>query len=152
MTPEDRQTNNALSFLDPMLTAGGFKLRPISYFSINAMRTLGLKIGRGKEATEALSPSEMADQLHTLLFIQAADLGAVSRAVRGFVAASKNENEAAAWEVLQNDFITPFLADIPPEGIAAVYEQMSSMTEVEAALVEAKAPKDQRPERTDPKL
>lgn len=151
-----RETKNALSFLDTMVTAGGFGLRPPGYFTVNALRTLDMKLGKGRDACAELTPSAMTEQVHAFLFIQAAPLDSVSRGIRYYERLINPRGDTAplapedAWDEFMIKFVDPFLAQIPPEGIAAAYEQLGTLDEADAAVVDAAPPADQGRERPDP--
>jgi hypothetical protein len=151
-----RESKNALAFLDSIVSAGGFQLRQPGYFTVNAMRTLDMKLGKGKDACAELSAAAMSEQVHAFLFIQAAPLESVSRGIRFYERLVSPRNDAAplspedAWDEFTIKFVDPFLAQIPPEGIAAAYEQLGTLDEADAAVVDAAPPADQRRERPDP--
>ena len=151
-----RESKNALAFLDSIVSAGGFPLRPPGYFTVNAMRTLDMRLGKGKDACADLSASAMSEQVHAFLFIQAAPLEAVSRGIRFYERLVSPRGDAAplspddAWDEFMIKFVDPFLAQIPPEGIAAAYEQLGTLDEADAAVVDASPPAEQRRERPDP--
>lgn len=153
----NREQKNALSFLDSLVSAGGFSLRTPGYFTVNALRTLDMKLGKGKSVCETLSENELKDQVHAFLFIQAAPLESVSRAIRSYEGLVHPKGDAvalspaAAWEEFLIRFVDPFLAEIPPEGIAAAYEQIETLDEADAAMVDAVPPADQTKDRPDPK-
>jgi len=152
----NRESKNALAFLDSIVTAGGFSLRPPGYFTVNALRTLDMKLGKGKDVCATLSESAMKEQVHAFLFIQAAPLDTVSRAIRFYDRLVSPRGDAVplspddAWDEFMIKFVDPFLAQIPPEGIAAAYEQLGTLDEADAAVVDAKPPADAGRERPDP--
>jgi len=151
-----RESKNALAFLDSIVTAGGFQLRPPGYFTVNALRTLDMKLGKGKDVCADLSETAMKEQVHAFLFIQAAPLDSVSRGIRFYDRLVEPRGDAAplspdeAWDEFMIKFVDPFLAQIPPEGIAAAYEQLGTLDEADAAVVDAIPPPDQRRDRPDP--
>lgn len=151
-----RESKNALSFLDTIVTAGGFTLRPPGYFTVNALRTLDMSLGKGKDACAVLTESQMREQIHAFLFIQAAPLDQVSRAIRAYdrlISPRGDEaplSPADAWDEFMIGFVDPFLAQIPPDGISAAYEMLATLDEADAAVVDAKPPADQGRERPDP--
>jgi len=151
-----RESKNALAFLDSIVTAGGFQLRPPGYFTVNALRTLDMKLGKGKDVCADLSETAMKEQVHAFLFIQAAPLDSVSRGIRFYDRLVEPRGDAAplspdeAWDEFMIKFVDPFLAQIPPEGIAAAYEQLGTLDEADAAVVDAIPPTDQRRDRPDP--
>jgi len=157
MSTTPRESKNALAFLDLIVTAGGFQLRPAGYFTVNCLRALDMKLGKGKEVCGELSPSAMTEQVHAFLFIQAAPLETVSRGIRFYdrLVSPRNEEPPLspedAWDEFMIKFVDPFLAQIPPEGIAAAYEQLGTLDEADAAVVDAAPPADQGRERPDPK-
>lgn len=147
-----RESKNALAFLDSIVTAGGFPLRPPGYFTINALRTLDMKLGKGV----VLGESEMKEQVHAFLFIQAAPLDSVSRGIRFYERLISPRGDATplspedAWDEFMIKFVDPFLAQIPPDGISAAYEQLGTLEEADAAVVDAVPPADAGRERQDP--
>jgi hypothetical protein len=150
-TTPDRATQNALSFVDTILAAGGFRLRPLSYALINHLRLLEMQLGAGKEAMDALTGEQKLDQIHAFLYIQAGPLPEVARAVRAYVKArSSGTDQATAWEDWLINHVDPFLTQIPPDGIAAAMEQIEQLGEVDAAIVTAEPPAHHKPERQDP--
>jgi hypothetical protein len=144
MNPRDR--SNALAFLDQLVSPGGFKFRPFSYGTINNMRLLGMALGRGKAAVEALTGQQKADQIHAFLFIQAAPLPVVSAAVRKHSGYLGEEGATAesAFEKFMIEHVEPWLSEIPPEGIAAASTQLEQLGELAAAVVEAKPEQGQK--------
>ena len=151
-----RESKNALAFLDSIVTAGGFQLRPPGYFTVNALRTLDMKLGKGKDVCDNLGEFAMKEQVHAFLFIQAAPLDSVSRGIRFYERLVSPRGDTApltpddAWDEFMITFVDPFLAQIPPEGIAAAYEQLGTLDEADAAVVDAAPPHDQGRERPDP--
>lgn len=147
MAEEKRERLNALSFLDSMVASGGYKLRPAGYLTVNCLRLLEMSLGRGDEALAALSRQEMEEQVYAFLFIQAAPVPQVNRAVRQYerarfprgagVAPMSRED---AWNQFIDEHVAPFLAEIPPDGVAAVYEQLQQLEEADAATVDAEPP------------
>lgn len=150
MTDPKRERKNALAFLQTLVSPGGFKIRPIGYLTIANIQLLGLDFG-GKRGDDG-KPRELTkqeirirkDHVHAFLFIQAADLSHVARAIRAHEKLLDDVEQEEAFDRFIVEWVTPWLADIPPEGISAAYEQLGQLDEIDAAVVTATPPADQK--------
>jgi hypothetical protein len=150
MNPEERSQKNSLAFSETTATPAGFKMRPVGYKTLSWMRLLELTLGEGEAAMAALSQSQKMDQLHAFLFIQSAPIDMVHRAVRSYVKRRAGQPANAALSAIALEFFHPWLADLPPDALDLAGEQLGEMDEITAAVVDAKPPKDHKPERPDP--
>ncbi len=149
MEPGSREEKNSLAMLDHLAGMGGYQLRPPSYYTVENVRLLELCFG-DKERLKELPAAALQDELHAYLFIQAAPLPAVARAVRGYRAArAKMEREAAFTDFIC-DHVEPFLATLTPDIRAELAEQLTGFDEIEAARVDASPPPGGKTERHDP--
>lgn len=150
MNPDSREEKNSLAFLDYLAGAGGYQLRPPSYYTLETMHLLELALIAGKEAWAALDPDAQRDEIHAYLFIQAAPLPAVARAVRAFRKARRTQPRPELWEDWVCEHLEPFLATLAPEHKAALEDQLEALDEIDAARVSASPPPGGKSERTDP--
>lgn len=151
----ERSRKNALAFLETLVSPGSFTIRPIGYLTISNIQLLGLNFGGGKKGNDGeplpLTPAEQRRQrrqrrhVHAFLFLQAAPLPEVSRAIRAHEKLLDAETPAEdAFDAFMAGHVDPWLAVIPPEGIAAAYEQLAQLDEIDAAVVTAAPPDAQK--------
>ena len=149
MNPADRQRKNALAFLENLVTPGGFEIRPLGYLTVLQIKLLGLRFGAEKK-DDAEPGSVPMDPVHAFLFIQAAPLPRVTRAVRAHSKWLKTMSPEDALEEFLVEYVEPWLAEIPPEGIEAAFEQLSQLDEIDAAAITAEPPPGSKAEPPDP--
>lgn len=140
MEPGSRAEKNSLAFLDHLAGVGGYTLRPPGYLTLEQVGLLELRLVRGKDEYEALSASEKLDEIHAYLFVQAAPLPTVSRAVRSFRKARAALPRDEAFEEFMVNHVEPFLATLTPDIKAELKEQLGQLDEIEAARVDAEPP------------
>lgn len=152
MTPDSREEKNALAFLDHLAGTAGYKLRAPGYLTLQNIQLLGLAIGQGEEARATLDADALRDEVNAYLFIQAALLPTVSRAVRAYRAALRQHAGArpVPWETFLCEHVEPFLAELVPADQAALAEQLGTLDEIAAARVNADPPPGQKKDRPDP--
>lgn len=148
LSAQQRDAKNALAFIDHVGEVTGRKMRPPSLYSLNAMRILGLVKADedGKVVkNEQVLPQDVMD---AYMFIHAAPVPDVSRAVRKF---SREAGTPEAWEAFMNEDVAPFLATLSPEAVESLQDELESMDEIEAAQVNAKPPeREGKAESPDP--
>ncbi len=153
--PEDeaetkqRETKNALSFLGRLAGTGGYKLRAVGYYTMEAIKLFGLAFG-DPESWQKLEQTLQRDHVHALMFIQGAPIPEVERAARRFTRIEKTDGREAAWEDFVCDIVAPFLATLGTDAQVDMLDQFEQMSEAGAAIVEARPPKGQKRERPDP--
>jgi hypothetical protein len=145
MTPSDRARKNGLSFLETLVSPGGFTIRPLGYLTVVNIQLLGLQFGTADKS----APVPM-DHVHAFLFIQAAPLTRVSRAIRAHSKLLATTPPEEAFEEFLVTHVEPWLAEIPPDGIAAAFEQLSQLDEIDAAAIVASPPPGQKSDPPDP--
>lgn len=151
MHPKSREEKNALAFLDHLAREGGYKLRPPGYQTAINLQLLESRFLTGGEVWKALSADEQRDELHAYVFIQAAPLPLVARAVRKFRRDRATHPREDLWEDFVCEVIEPFLAELAPEDRAEIEQQLGSLDEIEAARVIATPPSGgKNTERPDP--
>jgi len=150
MEPGSREEKLALSFLDHLAGIGGHKLRPVSYLTLEQVGLLELNLARGDEGRAALDPNALQDEIHTYLFLQAAPLPDVSRAVRKFRRERATKDRAEAFEDFVVNYVEPFLATLAPEEKAELAESLEGLDQVVAAQIVPAPPPGQKRETPDP--
>lgn len=150
MEPGSREEKNALAFLDHLAGVGGHKLRPVSYLTLEQVALLELRLAGGDEARATLDANGLQDEIHTYLFLQAAPLPVVSRAVRAFRRLRAGKARAEAFEEFIVEHVEPFLATLAPEDKADLAASLESLDQIGAAQVTPVPPPGQKREHPDP--
>lgn len=138
-----RNRKNALAFLQTLVTPGGFQIRELGYQTIANIQLLGLEFSQPADAAgkplELTPPQKRVrrDSVHAYLFIQAAPLVDVARAIRAHSKLLDTMPPAEALDEFMVTVVEPWLATIPPDGITAAYEQLAQLDEIDAAVVKA---------------
>ena len=122
-TPEQRADLQTDAFIEPPAEIAGMKLRPFSAGTLTIARKLRLSVVTG-EGFDGLTNEDKQKQLTTLLFIQAAPLPTVLKAV------AVARKDFAAFE---DEYLLPFELTLPVDAIPAVLEQLQGTVQQVAA-------------------
>lgn len=131
-------------------------LRTDSYWLGNNVGILALALGQSdsvRARRAALKPHERRDEFNALMFLQAAPLIAVTRAMRNYVRRLDAVGREKAFEEFMEFAVEPSLATLPPECEQALSAQLREMHEAVAAMVNVEPPPRQqsnRPDERDP--
>lgn len=157
MTPEppSRADLLARAFIEAGYSAPDERigiLRRDSYWLWNNVGILGLAIGGSdsvKVRRAALTKMRKRDEFNALMFLQAAPLREVTRAMRNFTRRTDAVGHDAAFEEFIEFAVEPTLATLPPEAEAALAQQLAEMSEAAVAMVNATQPAAQQSNRPD---
>jgi len=137
MNPEQRTETQLDTFIEPPAQVGTLTLRPFSAGTLTLCRKLGLTmIVGGADEKAAITEEEKQRQITTFIFIQAAPLEDVLRAVK------LARKDRAAFE---DDIQLPFELNLPVDVMVQAMEQIAGNAEQIAAAQFEAVPKDQSP-------
>jgi hypothetical protein len=142
------ETKQGMAILDVLTQDVAVGSRATSWHIMNSAQLLDLKIGKGQEAWDKLSPQEMQDNLNAFLFISRAPLETVVCGVRFFCRYCEAHSKDEAWEEFDVKYMSPFMAQISPEAMMEAYGEIEKLAE--HVQVVATPPEHQKTERPDP--
>lgn len=137
-----RETRNALAFLSHVVKGTGGELRPPGLYTLNCMKLLDMLTTEGDDAkpvvklTTAIAATDLSN---TYLFLHAAPVPQVERAVRAYVR-EKDRDREEAWENFIADKVAPFLSTLAPEELVKLQDELGKLDEIAAAQVTATPP------------
>lgn len=140
--PQQRLFAQLTSFLSPITSAAGLKLKPFSINFFSMTRLAGLHVG-GKEFGGLSAEAKEQELAALLVMLTTEDAAALGKALR----AANGDFQIFYWE-----YVFPLARDITAEGLAAAEEVLvAEMPAIDAATVEVRTPPERKSgEKTPP--
>ncbi len=143
-----------MAFLSHVARAGGGELRPPGFYTLNCMGLLDMIAVEGPEEKPVLKLRSDAlaarDLSNTYLFLHAAPVPDIERAVRAYDRDKERRGASDAWEIFVAERVAPFIATLAPEELVKLQAELSSLDEISAAHVAAEPPEHGAASKTDP--